>query len=122
MNLIVGGAGQGKLAFALVLTGLDEGAVSRRVEEAPLILAGLEDWLREERDPWPALEALLERRPEVTILCREVGCGVVPLDREDRDWRERVGRTCCALAERADRVVRLCCGLPTYLKGEPVWS
>ena len=22
----------------------------------------------------------------------------------------------------ADRVVRLCCGLPTYLKGEPVWS
>ena len=94
MNLIVGGAGQGKLAYALELTGLDPAAASPRIEEAPRILTGLEDWLREERDPWPALEALLARRPEVTILCREVGCGLVPMDHEDRAWRERVGRTC----------------------------
>ena len=122
MNLIVGGAGQGKLAYALEMTGLDRGNVSSQIGDAPLILTRLEAWLRTETDPWPALEVLLERQPEVTILCREVGCGVVPMDRADRDWRERVGRTCCGLAERADRVIRLCCGIPSFLKGGPQWS
>ena len=65
----------------------------------------------------PALEAYLRRRPDGVILCDEVGCGVVPMDSADRAWRERVGRTCCALAERADKVVRLYCGIPSMIKG-----
>ena len=122
MNLVIGGAGQGKLAWALAMTGLDGSAVSRTPADPRPILAGLETWLRGTEDPWPALEELLVRQPGVTILCDEVGCGVVPLDRSDRDWRERVGRTCCALAERADLVVRLYCGIPTILKGAAPWN
>ena len=116
MNLIVGGAGQGKLAYALEMTGLDRGNVSSQIGDAPLILTRLEAWLRTETDPWPALEVLLERQPEVTILCREVGCGVVPMDRDERAWRELVGRICCELAEQAAAVYRVCCGLGAQLK------
>ena len=122
MNLIVGGAGQGKLACALQLTGLDESAVSRNPAEIRPIVAGLETWLRHVDDPWPALEQLLAACPDVTIVCDEVGSGVVPMEKTDRLWRERVGRTCCALAERADRVIRVYCGIPTVLKGAPLWN
>ncbi len=122
MTLIVGGAGQGKLSYALAQLHLDETAVSRDPASPAPIVAGLEEWLRDETDPWPALDRLLRERPGVTILCREVGCGVSPMEEGDRIWRERVGRVCCELAKRAGHVVRLCCGLPMVLKGEAEWN
>lgn len=119
MLLIVGGAGQGKLAYALERLGLDESQVSRDPARPAPVVAGLETWLRAHPNETDVLEALLQARPDVAILCREVGGGVIPLDREEREWRERVGRVCCGLAARADCVVRLCCGLPAVLKGTP---
>ena len=122
MNLIIGGAGQGKLACALRLTGLTEADVSYNPAEPKPIISGLETWLKTTENPWPTLEALLAAQPAATILCDEVGSGVVPMEKADRLWRERVGRTCCALAERADRVIRVYCGIPTVLKGAPLWN
>ena len=122
MILVVGGAGQGKLAWALKMTGRTVDDVAGEPEAGRSILTGLAQWLRETEDPMPALEKWLEACPQAVILCDEVGCGVVPMDRADRAWRERVGRTCCALAERADCVVRLYCGIPSILKGEPKWN
>ena len=51
-----------------------------------------------------------------SIICDEVGCGITPLDRTDRDWRERVGRLCCRLAAEADEVYRVHCGLGVRIK------
>lgn len=62
------------------------------------------------------LLALLEGKR--VVVCDEVGCGIVPLDPDDRAWRERVGRLCCDLAARADAVVRVVCGIPQMIKGE----
>ena len=121
MILIVGGVGQGKLAYALKQTGLSMDQVAFcPVDAGPErpILAHLERWVRATEAVEGPVEDLLERCPEVVILCDQVGCGVVPMAREERDWRERVGRLCCALAARADRVERLFCGLPQVLKGE----
>lgn len=118
MTLIIGGAGQGKLRYALTFTGLDASQAGSSPEEDRPILNHLETWLKNETHPQPLLEAYLTKHPDAVILCDEVGCGVVPMDRADRDWRERVGRTCCALAEQADRVVRLYCGIPMVIKGE----
>ena len=117
MMLIVGGAGQGKLSFALRRSGLDASQVTEDPRAGKPIVTGLADWMRGEADPLPVLEALILERPDVILLCDEVGCGVVPMDPEDRAWRERVGRTCCALAERADCVIRVYCGIPSLLKG-----
>lgn len=47
----------------------------------------------------------------------EVGCGVVPVDAFERLWREEVGRLCCDIAQSADSVVRVVCGIAQKLKG-----
>ena len=52
------------------------------------------------------------------VITTEVGGGLVPVNAEDRAKREAAGRLSCLLAERADTVIRVCCGLPQLLKGE----
>lgn len=52
------------------------------------------------------------------VLTDEIGCGVVPMEKQDRIWRECAGRLACKLAKAADTVVLIQCGLPTLLKGE----
>ena len=53
------------------------------------------------------------------VLATEVGGGVVPVDKNERAAREAAGRLGCLLAQRADAVVRVFCGIPVYLKGAP---
>lgn len=122
MILLIGGAGQGKLAYALEKTGCTAEDVARDPESAKQrpILAGLADWVKDH--PEGTLDELLSVNPGVVILCDEVGCGVVPVCREERAWREAVGRLCCELAKKADRVERIFCGLSMTLKGEGTWS
>ena len=65
------------------------------------------------------LEALADELSRFeAVTASEVGGGVVPLDPNEREARERAGRLACLLAERADTVVRVFCGLPRVLKGE----
>ncbi len=120
MILVVGGAGQGKLAWTLKQSGLEIKDASSRPEDAAPILTELEELIREQlaagEDPQKLLPTL---RKKEYVLCREVGCGVVPLDPADRRWREETGRLCCALAQEAAGVVRLCCGIPQVLKEFP---
>ena len=52
------------------------------------------------------------------VLAVETGAGVVPVDRMERENREKAGRLACLLADRADTVVRMCCGIPEVLKGD----
>ena len=53
------------------------------------------------------------------VIATEVGGGVVPVDKNERAAREAAGRLGCLLAQRADAVVRVFCGIPVYLKGAP---
>lgn len=62
------------------------------------------------------LEEYLRLYPQAVILCDEIGCGVVPIDPQERQWRELTGRLCCQLAQKAQRVCRIFCGLPHLLK------
>lgn len=65
------------------------------------------------------LEALAAHLSEKrVVIATEVGGGVVPTDPAEREKRERAGRLACLLAERADSVIRVCCGLPQLLKGD----
>ena len=45
------------------------------------------------------------------------GTGPGPAERAEREKREKAGRLNCMLAERASAVVRMCCGIPSVLKG-----
>ena len=122
MILLIGGAGQGKLAYALEKTGFgpENVAYDPVSARAKPIFAGLEAWVRSH--PGEGLGDLLEANPGVVILCDEVGCGVVPVDPAERAWREETGRLCCDLAQRAQRVERIFCGLSMVLKGEGTWK
>lgn len=51
------------------------------------------------------------------VIATEIGSGVVPIDAKERAQREHAGRLCCLLAERAETVVRVFCGIPLVLKG-----
>lgn len=105
--LVIGGCGQGQREYAQTLFGPQE------------ILMDLHQRIREALEDETALLALLATAEAMPcVVCDEVGCGVVPMDRLDRHYREQVGRACCALAEKAEQVVRMYCGMPTVLKGD----
>lgn len=67
------------------------------------------------------LDALADQLARhAVVIATEVGGGVVPTDPEERRAREAAGRLACLLAQRADTVIRVYCGLPQYLKGSPL--
>ena len=109
MHLIIGGKGQGKLRYALSL-GFAEEDVARALPTNKPILYGLQNLNRED----PTLTAADIH--DSIVICDELGCGVVPMDYEDRAWRERTGRLLCDLAAKATRVDRVFCGIPMRLK------
>ena len=91
---------------------------------------GLLGWSREELEKkavWDVqdlapnaedLEALARRLSDYpVVIATEVGGGVVPADPAERAAREAAGRLSCLLAQRAQTVVRVFCGIPTVLKG-----
>lgn len=98
MILIVGGRGEGKREFAQKTLGC---APERTLPDL------------QDREPLPSLEELLGYE---AVICDEVGCGVVPLERKERERREAIGRLCCQLAREAQAVYRLQCGLAMRLK------
>ena len=81
-------------------------------------------WSREElekRAVWDVqdLAALAENLSHRdVVIATEVGGGVVPMDPVERAAREAAGRLNCLLAQRAETVVRVFCGIPTVLKGK----
>lgn len=115
MMLVVGGQGSGKRDFVHSL-GFRDDEMSASPDGGPVLL-DLHELLRDAPSVDDSLFAsLLKKR---VVVCAEVGCGIVPMSASDRAWRDRVGRTCARLAGEAEQVVRLCCGIPQYLKGEP---
>ena len=62
------------------------------------------------------LSTMIERNPDLIFICDEVGNGIVPVEKEERDYRECVGRVLCVLAEEADTVERVHCGIPQTIK------
>ncbi len=59
---------------------------------------------------------LLKENPKLVIVSNELGYGIVPMEKQDRLWREATGRICTCLAARADEVVRVVCGIGMRLK------
>ncbi|MDO5406949.1 MAG: bifunctional adenosylcobinamide kinase/adenosylcobinamide-phosphate guanylyltransferase [Eubacteriales bacterium] len=137
MILIVGGNSQGKAAYARELAAKEykESGV-----EIPIVDGMTDSWedagkggcllnfhgfvrqvMDAKADPDRFTEALCQveteksRQPEIVTM-DEVGCGIVPLDKRERDYREAVGRAGQILAAHADTVYRMICGVPVQIK------
>lgn len=50
------------------------------------------------------------------ITMDEVGCGIVPIDRAERDYREAVGAAGQLLAANASQVYRIQAGIPVRIR------
>lgn len=67
-------------------------------------------------NPEQCLEDFIAAYPDCIIISDEIGNGIVPMGREEREYRERLGRVQIELAEKAERVERVICGLGQRLK------
>ena len=111
--LITGGAWQGKSEFARRLAEELPDSSWTILEDLHLRIAEL---LREKKDPYTGIGQWIAEYSHLILTANELGCGVVPVDASDREWREVTGRICCKLAEEAVAVYRVTCGIPMKLK------
>lgn len=126
MILIIGGVYQGRLDFARQRFGLtdadlylctvatDAPDVSRRC------LAYLDRFalnrVRAGEEPVDFFRTREEALADSILIATDISCGVVPIDPVNRAWREANGRMNNWLANRADEIWRLFCGIPQRLR------
>ena len=68
------------------------------------------------REPREFARRFCEEHPKAVVAANEVGAGVVPMTREDRAFREAVGRALCVIAQSAESVTRCVCGIGVRIK------
>ena len=108
MKLYIGGAYQGQEELA---RRENPGAVIRNdFHEAirAAVAAG--------EDPREFARRIGTQEPECVIVANEVGAGVVPVEAEERAFREAVGRALCVIAQQAQQVTRCICGIGVRIK------
>ena len=126
MEMIIGGAYQGKTVYAKQEYPLLNWADGDKVTEEELMRAqGVTDFqkyirreLEKERDVSELAEQIILKNPDVILVSQEVGYGVVPVDAFDRKYREAVGRVCTKLAAYSHKVTRVVCGIGTVIKDD----
>lgn len=118
LRLVIGGRSAGKYEYMRGL-GYGEEDFSTDFSTSVLYKLGdcIEKLLKDGDDVGEALEALLTDSKIEVVVCDEVGCGIVPIDAFEREYREAVGRACIILAEKADIVERVFCGIAVRIKG-----
>lgn len=130
MHFIFGGRGMGKLDYALRLmpgasvcdleadgpSGIARAGIVRNVHLLVRSLAARGE------DPAGFFRNQLEALRGKIVIGDEVGCGVVPVEPFERQWRDEAGRVYQLLAAGASDVTRLWAGIPQVLKrnGAPV--
>ena len=114
MILITGGAGSGKRGFARTLGYTDMDMADAALDGRPVIFHTERLTMADPGSVAALRRALKEKE---IVICSEVGSGVIPLDPRERRGREATGRLCILLAQDAEAVVRMVCGIPCVIKG-----
>ena len=126
MKLILGGYANGRTAYAMQNYQLTESDCFDAAAEPlarwngqRLILHAeqlVNLWLEQGKKPCTEILPWLERWQNAVLITQEVGCGLVPVTPQQRQRREAVGHFNRLLAECAETVERVCCGLGMQLK------
>ena len=126
MILIIGGSYQGKLDFARERFGLTDADIQICDENTDTIdftwrcIAYIDRFalnrVRSGAEPAEAFNADSGRFQGMIFISNDISGGVVPVDPVLRAWREACGRMNLRLANAADEVWRLFCGIPQRIK------
>ena len=119
MELIIGGAFQGKLEYArktykLNISDVCDCSTDKEPDLSKRCINHFERYIL-----WcqkNGKEPQLNFRDDQIIILSDIFCGVVPIEKEARAWRENCGRAGTALAASANSVTRLFCGIPKRIK------
>lgn len=126
MRLVIGGYAQGKLDYVKNKYGMQECIVldgtldMTCVSYHGVILNHFHSWVRNSMEqgecPEQRIEEFLTRNPDCVIISDEVGNGIVPIEPFEREYREKVGRILITLAQKAESVERVICGIGQTIK------
>ena len=126
MELIFGGAYQGRLEYAKSKYNLrDEDIFFCSEERAEIDLSKpavycIEKFLlaciREGGNPAEEFKNIFDVLADKIVICTDISQGIVPIDKDLRAWREETGRAMVKMAEAAQSVTRIFAGLPLILK------
>ena len=124
MVLIIGGAYQGKRDYAKKAFHLAEDDIftceGTKIDFSYRCIDRLEAFVlacvREGIDPEDYLWANEALWQDSVFICRDIFCGVVPMDPLVRKGRHTTGLVCQYLAGQAAQVSRIFCGLEQRLK------
>lgn len=119
MDFIIGGAYQGKTAYAKENFGIEEKDIYVCREDAEpdftkRCLVHYEKYML--YCMRNGIERKMPSREDAVVIAEDIFCGVVSMDEEIRAWREETGRALTALAFASKTVTRIFCGLPMALK------
>ena len=115
MILIIGGFAQGKLHYVKQRYARCEDGRKVAVLDGTLHHS-IREQLRQGTAPEAMIEHFCKEHPDCILICDEIGNGIVPLEAEERIYRERTGRILEQLAAQADEVVRVVCGIGQKIK------
>ena len=123
-HIIMGGAFQGKTQYATkIYPGLElTDGFNCPLDEIENCVAVnkfhsfTRRWLLEGRTKEALLTMLENNRNLQLLISDEIGYGLVPIDDFEREYREFHGRVMTELAEKADCVERVVCGIPQRIK------
>ncbi len=124
MIMIIGGAYQGKLAFAKKMYPDITWADGAVCEETELYSCEgichfhqyIERKIKAGETVDDLAEKLIDRNPAAIVITDEIGYGIVPVDRMEREYREQTGRVCTKLAAYSEKVYRVMCGIGQVIK------
>ena len=126
MILIYGGAYNGKNEFVKKKYNLENKDLfycnNSNLDFSYKVIMGLhmfiKDCVLKKIDTLDIIKENLDILQDKIIVCDEIGSGIVPLNREDRLWREECGKVLQFLSQNSNKVCRIFFGLEEVLKDE----
>jgi adenosyl cobinamide kinase/adenosyl cobinamide phosphate guanylyltransferase len=127
MKLIIGGYAQGKLTYVINKYNIEKDKIwdselPKDIEElnGTIVINHLNNWIRlqikNNGNPEEKITNFTKNYPDCIIISDEIGNGIVPIDKFEREYRERTGRIQIELARKATEVERVICGIGQKIK------
>ncbi len=125
MILVFGGAYQGKKEFVSAKFGfsLEDMFICTEKDEIDFsksVISDFEEYIlgaiRRDENPLAFVNANKAKLRDKIIIITDVGSGIVPISKEQRLFRDNVGKVTQILSRESDEVYRVFCGIGEKLK------